>query len=313
MQYLVTGGAGFIGRWVSARLAGEGHSVTILDDLSNGSLENIKDLNREFIQGDIRNEDTLDEIFQKRFDHVLHLAASIIVQDSIDRPGHTFDVDVRGTFNVLERCRALKTPFLFVSTCMVYDAAAEEGGISETHAVKPASPYAAAKLAGEHLALSYHYAYGLPVTVVRPFNTYGPHQKSNGEGGVVSIFIKKSLSGEALKIYGDGTQTRDLMYVEDCAEFIVAASRSQRAVGQIINAGTGRDVSVNDLALRICPDKMRCRHVAHIHPRSEIRRLLCNARKAKELLGWEPRTTLEEGLRKTREWLVERTYAKAQR
>jgi nucleoside-diphosphate-sugar epimerase len=309
MRYLVTGGAGFIGRWVTAKLTNEGHSVVVLDDLSNGSRENIGDLNCEFVHGDIRDENLLDKIFGGRFDGVLHLAASIVVQDSIDRPTHTFDVDVRGTFNVLERCRLSKTAFLFVSTCMVYDAASSDGGIDEGHPVKPASPYAAAKMAGEHLALSYHYAYGLPVAVVRPFNTYGPYQKSNGEGGVVSIFIRKFISGEALQIYGDGTQTRDLMYVEDCADFIIAASRSARAVGRIINGGTGRDVTINDLALKICPDKMRCRHVAHIHPQSEIKRLLCNPRKAKELLGWEARTALEEGLRRTREWLVERRNA----
>jgi nucleoside-diphosphate-sugar epimerase len=309
MRYLVTGGAGFIGRWVTARLVDEGHAITVLDDLSNGSRDNIDGLNCEFVHGDIRDEALLDKIFAQRFDHVLHLAATIIVQDSIDNPARTFDVDIRGTFNLLERCRPSKTPFLFVSTCMVYDTA-DGAGIDESHPVKPASPYAAAKLAGEHLALSYHHAYGLPVAVVRPFNTYGPYQKSNGEGGVVSIFVSKFLGGAPLQIYGDGTQTRDLMYVEDCADFIIAAARSSKAVGRVINAGTGRDVSINELALKICPDKLRCRHVAHIHPQSEIPRLRCNPRRAKELLGWEPRTTLEDGLRRTRDWMVEKlSYA----
>ena len=306
MNYLVTGGAGFIGRWVTAALIQEGHSVAVLDDLSNGSRENISGLNCDFLRGDIRDEGLLDSLFRRRFDGVLHLAAGIIVQDSIDHPAHTFEVDVRGTFNLLERCRTANTPFLFVSTCMVYDMARDEKGIDESCPVKPASPYAAAKLAGEHLALSYYYAYGLPVVVVRPFNTYGPHQKSNSEGGVVSIFLECDIHGERLNIYGDGTQTRDLMYVEDCARFIVAAARSPLAVGRTINAGTGRDVSVDELARMICPQEERVRHVPHIHPQSEIPRLLCNPALARELLAWSPQITLEEGLRRTRAWLLER-------
>ncbi|RKY28905.1 MAG: NAD-dependent dehydratase [Planctomycetota bacterium] len=307
MNALITGGAGFIGRWVTAALIEEGHSVTVLDDLSNGSAENIAGLECDFVRGDIRDERLLDGLFRKRFDGVMHLAAGIIVQDSIDSPARTFEVDVRGTFNVLERCRAANIPFLFVSTCMVYDRAFDDSGIDESHPVRPASPYAAAKLAGEHLALSYYHAYGLPAAVVRPFNTYGPCQKSNSEGGVVSIFIERDLRGERLDIYGDGAQTRDLMYVEDCARFIVAAARSPRAVGRITNAGTGRDVSINELASMVCPDEGRIRHVPHIHPQSEIPRLLCNPGLARELLGWSPRVTLEEGLRRTRAWLRERT------
>lgn len=305
MDYLVTGGAGFIGRWVASMLAARGRSVTVLDDLSNGSPENLSGVDCEFIRGDVCDTHLLDNIFRRRFDGVLHLAASIIVQDSIDRPEHTFEVDVRGTFNLLERCRTRNIPFLLASTCMVYDLVSGEKGIDESHPVKPASPYAAAKLAGEHIALSYHYAYGLPVVVVRPFNTYGPHQKTNGEGGVVSVFLQRRIDGETLKIYGDGNQTRDLMYVEDCARFIIAAAESPKAVGRVINAGTGREVSVNRLAEMICPDKDRIRRVPHIHPQSEIPRLRCNPALARELLGWSPGVMLEEGIRRTRAWLID--------
>ena len=114
---------------------------------------------------------------------------------------------------------------------MVYDRATTPAGIDEDHPTKPASPYAASKLAGEALTLSYHHAYGLPTTVVRPFNTYGPFQRSVGEGGVVAIFTRRSLLGEPLRIYGDGTQTRDLLYVTDCARFVVDALLSDAAVG----------------------------------------------------------------------------------
>jgi nucleoside-diphosphate-sugar epimerase len=308
MNILVTGGAGFIGRWVVKKLLAEGQRVTALDDLSNGRLMNIDEFRDNpdflFIEGDIKERDTLKQVFAGGFDLVYHLAASINVQDSIDDPRTTFANDVTGTFNVLEECRQHNIKMLFMSTCMVYERSMDERGITEEHPVKPASPYAASKLAGEALTLSYYYAYGLPTVVVRPFNTYGPFQKSSGEGGVVAIFIQRELAGEELNIYGDGTQTRDLLYVEDCADFVVQAGRDSRANGQLLNAGLGRDVSINELARMIGGDAGRIRHVAHIHPQSEIPKLLCNYGKARELLDWQPRVSLEEGLQRTREWMI---------
>ncbi|MNI41123.1 dTDP-glucose 4,6-dehydratase [compost metagenome] len=187
---------------------------------------------------------------------------------------------------------------------MVYDRCADESGITELHPTKPASPYAGAKVAAENMVLSYYYAYGLPTVVIRPFNTYGPYQKTGGEGGVVAIFIKNELDGKQLQIYGEGTQTRDLLYVEDCARFVVAAGFSDAVNGEIVNAGLGRDIAVNDLALLVAGDPERIRHVEHIHPQSEIQKLLCNSAKAKELLGWEPEVSLEEGIERTRAWIV---------
>jgi UDP-glucose 4-epimerase len=213
-----------------------------------------------------------------------------------------------GTFNVLEAARASGARVLFMSTCMVYDRA-DHDGIGEEHPTKPASPYAASKLAGEALTLSYHHAYGLPTTVVRPFNTYGPYQRSVGEGGVVAIFTRRSILGEELRIFGDGTQTRDLLYVEDCARFVVAALTADQAVGRILNAGTGVDVSVNELAALVEPDPARIMHVPHIHPQSEIAVLRCDPRLANELLGWQPTVTLPEGLARVRSWMEERLGA----
>jgi nucleoside-diphosphate-sugar epimerase len=186
---------------------------------------------------------------------------------------------------------------------MVYDRAAFAEGIKETDPIKPASPYAGSKIAAENMVLSYYHAYGLPAVVIRPFNTYGPYQKTGGEGGVVAIFIKNKLDGKKLHIYGDGTQTRDLLYVEDCADFVVQAGYSQKANGEIINAGLGRDISINELAELIAGDKQNIHHVEHIHPQSEIPKLLCNYEKAKKILNWSPQVSLEEGIRKTEEWI----------
>jgi UDP-glucose 4-epimerase len=307
MKVLVTGGAGFIGRWVVKRLLNDGHNVSVLDDLSNGSLANLDEFTNNpaftITVGDIKDKKTLSALFATPFDLVIHLAANIIVQESIDNPRKIFENDVVGTFNILEEAKKINARFAFMSTCMVYDTASAAGAISETHPTKAASPYAGAKLAGENMVQSYYHAYDLPTVILRPFNTYGPYQKSSGEGGVISVFIQKDLNGETLTIYGDGTQTRDLMYVEDCADFVVRASMNDNCTGQIVNAGFGTDITINELAAMICKEKLRIKHVQHIHPQSEIPKLVCNRNKAKRLLGWEPKVSLEMGIERTKHFI----------
>lgn len=309
MKVLVTGGTGFIGRWVVKRLLDDQHEVWILDNLTNSEKKNIDEFKnhthlKSFIQSDIKDEKTIGELFQMvKFDICYHLAASINVQDSIDDPKTTFENDVIGTFKILEQCKRNNVKIVFMSTCMVYDRATKQSGISEIDMVKPASPYAGSKIAAENMVLSYYYAYGLPVVVVRPFNTYGPFQKTGGEGGVVAIFINNKLDGKLLNIYGDGKQTRDLLYVEDCADFVVTAGYLDKANGHIINAGTGKDISINDLAMLVSKNSAVIKHIPHIHPQSEIQKLLCDYSKAKKLLNWESQISLEEGIRRTEEWI----------
>ncbi|MCL4234523.1 MAG: NAD-dependent epimerase/dehydratase family protein [Deltaproteobacteria bacterium] len=314
-RILVTGGAGFIGRWVVAELLGRTdpeREVVVLDNLSNGSAANLdefRDHSRfvEFVQGDIRDTATMRALFERHeFSTVFHLAARINVQDSIDDPRDVFNADVVGTFELLELCREFRTRFVFTSTCMVYDRCISPDGIRESDPVKPASPYAGAKLAGEDMALSYFHAYGLPVVVLRPFNTYGPFQKSSGEGGVIAIFCQAALEGRELRIYGDGTQTRDFLYVEDCARFIVEAGFDARAEGRVLNAGSGSDVTINDLAQVVSDGRAPIVHVPHIHPRSEIMKLRCDASLVRSLLGFTPRVDLAAGIARTTGWISAR-------
>lgn len=315
MKVLVTGAAGFIGRWVVAELLDRGHTVLPVDNLVTGDPDNLAEYRHHpcllpLEVGDIRDAAACRR-WTSQVEAVAHLAASISVQDSIDDPDGTFQNDVVGTFNLLEAARSASARFLFMSTCMVYDRATSPAGIDEDHPTKPASPYAASKLSGEALTLSYHHAYGLPTSVVRPFNTYGPFQRSVGEGGVVAIFTRHSLAGETLRIYGDGTQTRDLLYVTDCARFVADALLSDAAVGRILNAGTGADVSVNALAATVEPDPTRIVHVQHIHPQSEIAVLRCDPTRAERLLGWHSTVGLDEGLARVRSWMAARLAAGA--
>ena len=308
MKVLVTGGAGFIGRWVVKRLLADGIDVWVLDDLSNGSASNLEEFTgtdnyHGLTVGDVSDSECVEKLFGAKYDVCIHSAAQINVQESLDDPEKAFKTNVVGTYNILSHALKSETRMVIIGTCMVYDIA-QSAGISELSPVKPASPYAASKLAAENLALSYYYGFGLPVVILRPFNTYGPFQKTNMEGGVVSIFIKNKVAGSRLKVFGDGSQTRDFLYVEDCADFIAEAAFSDKATGQIINAGSGKDITINDLALLIGQDPNRIEHVEHHHPQSEIPKLLCDNTKVRKILNWQPKTPLEEGIRKTEQWIT---------
>lgn len=311
MRALVTGGAGFIGRHVIEWLLARGYEVLALDDLSNGFRENLAEFEglpgyEGLFVGDIRDDGVWAHLSARRFDIVYHLAAAINVQHSIDNPTHTFDVDAVGTFKALEFARAQNSRFIYVSTCLVYAPAVEGMPLSERYPTRPASPYAAAKLAGENLTLAYYHAYGLHALVLRPFNTYGPFQRADGEGGVVVTFLSNLLQGKPLVVFGDGRQTRDLLYVEDCADFIGRAGESN-AAGSVINAGLGQEIEIRDLAQLIAGgDDGKIQYAPHPHAQAEVWRLVCDNGKAEQLLGWKPTVSLEEGIERTRAWLADK-------
>lgn len=306
MKVLITGGAGFIGRWVSKKFLDEGSEVYIYDNLNNGSEENIAEFRNQvnFVNGDIRDRNKLESMFQNKFDICIHAAAQINVQKSIDNPDENFEINVIGSEHVLRQCHRIGCKLVHMSSCMVYDISGNKG-INENHLELPKSPYAASKLAADHSAIGYHYAYGDKILVLRPFNTYGPFQRTDSEGGVVSIFVKQKLNNKPITIFGSGLQTRDLLYVEDCAEFIYKASTSEKCNGMVLNAGFDKDIRIIDLAKLVADgDKSKIKFVEHPHPQSEIKKLLCDSRKARRLLQWKPKTDIKTGIGKLADWMA---------
>jgi len=314
-RVLVTGADGFIGSHLVEELVRGGASVRafVLYNSFNswGWLDRVPAAVRDSIEvvaGDVRDRDSV-RAAAKGCARILNLAALISIPFSYEAPEAYVDVNVKGALNVANAAREHGAERLVqVSTSEVYGTA-RSVPISEEHPLNGQSPYAASKIGADQMALSFHAAFGVPVTVVRPFNTYGPCQKSNSEGGVVSIFLMRDIAGQPLKVKGSGLQTRDLLYVEDCADFILAASTSEQAEGQIINAGTGHEVSIIDLAGKCRTGSNTVEKVPHDHPQAEIMRLRCDSSKAARLLSWRPTVSLDEGLRRTRAWLTDNRWA----
>ena len=295
-----------MGRWTAKNLVEKGYKVWILDNLSNSSEKNIEELRdklQDFIIGDVKDRELLSKLFENNFDICVHFAAAIDVQDSIDNPEKNFNDNCLGAFNILEQCRKHNTKIVFASSALVYKSSGPGQLITEEHPVFASCPYAANKLYGENLAIAYLKTYSLPVIILRPFSIYGPFQRSDSEGGVMSIFINKKLKGEPLEVFGTGDQGRDFFYIEDCAEFIARACFEEKAVGEIFNAGYGEGIKIKDLAKKIAGKEAEVKFVEHHHPHAEIMNMAADWSKAKKILNWKPTIDLEQGIIKTTEWL----------
>lgn len=305
---LVTGGAGFIGSHLCERLVQEGNTVICLDNFMNGNLSNIRALvaNRRFklTYGDVRDFDLLEKIMRD-VDIVIHLAAQIHVDRSIVEPKLTYDINVFGTLNLLELARRYDVEkIIHASTSEVYGSA-QFFPIDEKHPLNAPHPYGASKIAADRMCYAHIQTYGLNVTILRPFNTFGPRQKDTGYGGAISMFVKRVLDNQPPIIYGDGKQTRDYMYIEDLIKAYMSVLNSNRNVREPINLGTGWEISILELASKIIElcGKKGALNPAHVSPRpGEVRRLCADISKAQELLGWRPTYTLEEGLKEFINW-----------
>jgi len=318
MNYLVTGGAGFIGSHLVERLLEEDCSVVVIEDNSKKDVKVVqKGENRIIVIDDfsigkwanlpkdprltVYEGSILDDIsrFFEGIDVVFHLAALTRPQWSIEHPVETNLVNVEGTIKILQHAIAKKVrKVVFVSSSSIYGDQ-ETFPSNEEAKPNPMCPYALTKLMGEQYCKLFELLYGLKANYIRPFNVYGTRQSPKGAyAGAVPKFIDAMSKGETPYITGDGKQARDFIYIDDVCELIVAASKAD-VCGEAFNAGSGTNISINDLFDNVC--KIMGKQVVpdHIPPVIEPGMTLADISKAKRMLGWEPKVSLEEGLRKT--------------
>lgn len=311
-KVLVTGAGGFIGHHLVRLLLEEGvEPVCFLRYCSTASIGLLQHLPPRLASGinpffgDIRDPDAVRRA-AAGCDTVFHLAALIGIPYSFASPRDTVSVNVTGTLNVLEAARDTGARVVVTSTSEVYGTAVSVP-ITEEHRLFAQSPYAASKTAGDQLALSYHHAYGLPVTICRPFNTYGPGQSQRA---VIPTIITQALRNDHIEL-GSTEPTRDLLFVGDTVRGFFALAGCTRARGMAVQLGTGGEISIGELArliLRLLGrenTEIRCAPERTRPPKGEVMRLVASRALAGELLEWKPRVSLEEGLEATIQWISE--------
>jgi dTDP-glucose 4,6-dehydratase len=308
-RVLVTGGAGFISsNFIRHLLAETDHQVVTLDALTYaGNLENLAEVmshpRLSFVHGDIRDAGLVRELIEG-VDVIVNAAAESHVEKSIQHGASEFvTTNVEGTQILLDAIRVTPVErFILISSSEVYGTA-ESAPMDEEHPLKPRSPYAATKAGADRLAYSYWTTYDLPIVIVRPFNNYGPHQHPEK---VVPRFITQALADEPLTVHGDGHASRDWLYVGDDAEAIQAVIDAPigQVAGEVLNVATGVDISVADIATLVLEAFGKPPHlVRHVPERlGQVDRHIGSTEKAQRLLGWQARTSFEEGLERTVAW-----------
>lgn len=307
---LVTGAGGFIGSHLVEELVGKGATVRAFVRYNSrsdtGLLQFLPPARRKEIQivaGDLRDFHAVQEATED-VSCIFHLAALITIPYSYRHPREVIETNVMGTLNVLMAARAGHVDRLVhTSSSEVYGTALTVP-INEDHPLQGQSPYSASKIGADKIAESFHCAFGLPVVTIRPFNTYGPRQSARA---VIPTIIGQALTRDRI-LLGDTRPCRDFTFVSDTVRGFLLGAESDRAIGEVINLGTGREISIGDLAQRIVAlvdrdvpietDEQRIRP-----ERSEVKRLLAGNAKARALLGWSPQVTLDEGLARTLVWM----------
>jgi UDP-glucose 4-epimerase len=296
MRFLVTGGAGFLGAALSNRLCRDGHQVRVIDDLSAGDSDQLED-DVLFTRGDVTDRPKLWTLLQD-VDCVYHLAARVRVSESILYPRAYNEVNVGGTVSVMEAMRdADVRRVVLTSSGAVYGEQAEQP-VREDQPPNPQSPYAVSKLAAEYYVRTIGALWGIETVILRVFNAYGPGQRlPPSHPPVVPRLLQQAQRGGSLVIFGGGGQTRDFVYVDDVVEALVAASTSSDVDRRIINVGSGRETSVNDLASLVADVTGRDVEVLHSPAESGgVARLCADLTAARRLLHYEPRIGLRDGL-----------------
>jgi UDP-glucose 4-epimerase len=303
-RVVVTGGAGFVGSRLVARLVASQAEVVALDDFSTGSHDNLPAGLIEVVEGSVLDAELVRDTLTGA-DIVIHGAARNIVL-STQNPRDDFEVNIGGTLNVLLAARELRLGrVVYTSSASIYGNP-RYLPISEDDPVNLLSPYAVSKYAGEGYCHAFYESYDLPTSVVRYSNVFGPGQRpDNPYCGVVAKFFEAATTNQPPQIHGDGDQTRDYTFVEDAVTATLAVAVSQRATGQTYNVGTGRETTVNDLARMILEIAGAGVSPQHVDRRDidNIRRRVVNIEKIRRELRWTPTVTIEDGLRQTYSWL----------
>jgi UDP-glucose 4-epimerase len=289
---LVTGGAGFIGGRLVETLVDD-NDVRILDNCTYGSRSTVPDAT-EFIEGDVRDAATVDRACAD-VDIVFHQAANISVDRSIEDPVESHRVNVDGTLNVLEAARAADARVVFASSAAVYGEPSTVP-VTESHIKSPSSPYGAEKLSADRYVRLYADLYDLEAVPLRYFNVYGPGGTATDYSGVIDVFLTRARRDEDLLVHGDGTQTRDFVHVSDVVQANLLAAGTDH-VGDAYNVGTGESVTISRLAELIVDVTDSASDIVHTSPRAgDIDESEADMRRARNRLGYRPRTTLRDGL-----------------
>ena len=314
MNVLVTGGAGFIGSHLTASLVAEGHDVTVLDNLSTGNLSNLTPVSTAitFVEGDILDED-LVESQVRRANLVYHLAAAVGVGNIMANPLQSIITNTTGTEHVLRACHRHSVRVVVASTSEIYGKTPklpmgeDDDRILGSTAISRWS-YSTAKALDEHLALAYA-TEGLQVSIVRYFNSYGPHLDEKGYGSVIANFIRQARAGEPLTVHGDGLQQRCFTFVADTVRGTILAGTRTEALGSVFNVGSNFEISIADLARLIIDKTGSTSHITNVSYEQrygtsfeDTRRRVPSLDRARTVLGYAPTIDLAEGLDRTLAW-----------
>ncbi|MFH1420617.1 MAG: GDP-mannose 4,6-dehydratase [Candidatus Aenigmatarchaeota archaeon] len=306
-RVIVTGADGFMGSHLTEKLVVLGAETSIFvrgtsvcgtTQFQLKNIPHLRDKLKHILTGDIACTDTIELIKKIEPEIIFHLAADAYVPKSFIQPNEVTHTNVMGTLNVMHAAKDTNVGQVVVtSSSEIYGTSKEP--ISEEHELNPTSPYGASKAAADRYALAYHITYGLPIAIIRPFNTYGPRHTYD----VIPKFIDLAIHDKPLTIYGSGNQMRDFTYVDDMINAFLIMGSDKRAIGQAINFGTGTDTSIIDIANKVKAISGSKSEIMHVADRtSEVNRLCCDYSKAKRMFGWAPTVSIDEGLKRNIEW-----------
>ena len=299
---LITGGAGFQGSHLAEHFHKKGHEITILNTFSDRAKVLLGQLNLPWhcVWGSITDRELVEKTIRDH-DVVFHLAARINVDESIKDPEAFLATNVYGTYNVLEAVKKYDNRLIFASSCEVYGAPTEHILVNEKTELRPHSPYAASKAAADRLCFSYYKTYGINVTIVRPFNIYGERQKEGPGGAAVAIFVRKSLQNEPIIIFGDGSQTRDYLNIDDLVRAYDMVFQHKELAGETINFGTGKETSIREIAEYV--SKKLNTNIEYKESRlGEVKSFVAADITKARSLGFEPRVNIWDGIDRYIEW-----------